>query len=212
MSDLVSRVAARAIGRTAAARPRLPSLFEPAGEVASLEVVEEVVVRRPRSLAPPADGHSPPQPDASRPSERGPHAPRPARPAQAPARRAAARERPSPAASSDRTPAVTLPRNEPGRQRIVEERVGAEGATVLVAAAAPAAVAAAPAALAKQPAPPDPKPPRSAAPAPPVRVHIGRLEVRATLQEPPRPRLAAERPQQHELSLGDYLRGRKSGS
>jgi hypothetical protein len=40
-----------------------------------------------------------------------------------------------------------------------------------------------------------------------VRVHIGRLEVRANLQQTPpqRPRRTDPRPQ--ELSLGDYLRG-----
>jgi hypothetical protein len=45
-----------------------------------------------------------------------------------------------------------------------------------------------------------------------VRIHIGRLEVRANLQAPPPPRAAHERPREPELSLGDYLSGRRSGS
>jgi len=45
---------------------------------------------------------------------------------------------------------------------------------------------------------------------PPVRVHIGRLEVRANLEQPPRqqPKRRPERPQAETLS--DYLRGRRS--
>jgi hypothetical protein len=47
-----------------------------------------------------------------------------------------------------------------------------------------------------------------AAAEPPVRVHIGRLEVRANLEQPQRqrPRREPERPQ--GLTLSDYLRGR----
>jgi hypothetical protein len=43
-----------------------------------------------------------------------------------------------------------------------------------------------------------------------VRVHIGRLEVRANLEQPQpqRPRRESERPQ--GLTLSDYLRGRRS--
>jgi hypothetical protein len=46
---------------------------------------------------------------------------------------------------------------------------------------------------------------------PPVRVHIGRLEVRANLQEQPRPAPVLQ-PQPAEpegLSLSDYLRGKR---
>ena len=42
---------------------------------------------------------------------------------------------------------------------------------------------------------------------PPVRVHIGRLEVRAKVQEPPRPQVLREEPREQGLSLADYLRG-----
>jgi len=81
-----------------------------------------------------------------------------------------------------------------------------------VVVAAPA-VAAAPAA-AFAPPPASRAPARAAAHAdePAVRVHIGRLEVRANLQQPPAqhtPRTAP--PAAPGLSLGDYLRGRRTG-
>jgi hypothetical protein len=43
----------------------------------------------------------------------------------------------------------------------------------------------------------------------PVRVHIGRLEVRANLQEASQPRPLPEPSEPEELSLSDYLRGRR---
>jgi hypothetical protein len=47
-----------------------------------------------------------------------------------------------------------------------------------------------------------------AADEPPVRVHIGRLEVRANLEQPaPQPR--AEKAKSEGLSLGEYLRGKR---
>ena len=47
---------------------------------------------------------------------------------------------------------------------------------------------------------------------PPVRVHSGRLEVRANLQQapPPPPKPRAEPARSEGLSLGEYLRGRRS--
>jgi hypothetical protein len=44
---------------------------------------------------------------------------------------------------------------------------------------------------------------------PPVRVHIGRLEVRANLHEPPRREPRPEPREPEGLSLSDYLRGRR---
>lgn len=212
MSNFVSRVAARAVGRAAVARPRLPALFEPSAAAAGLEVVEEVVVRRPGPVVPPATAAPSPRPHASPPASGDLPTHRRARPAEAPARTTGARKRPSSAVRRDGTPAVTRPRDESSREAIVERMV-AEDATVLAAAAAPAGtVAAAPAALPTQPALLEPQPPRSAPASPPVHVHIGRLEVRANLQEPPRPQRAAEPPRPQELSLGDYLHGRRSAS
>jgi len=210
MSDFVSRVAARAVGRAAVARPRLPALFEPGGAGAGLEVVEEVVAPRPRTLVRPAEFS--PQPSASPAAGPKPPVSRRSRAAEAPAPTAAP-ERPSPAVRRDDNPAATRQRSESRDDTIVEQLTAVEDATVLVAAAAPAAtVAAGPAAPAKQAVLPEAQPPRSAATSPPVRVHIGRLEVRANLQEPPRPQRPAERPRSQELSLGDYLRGRRSAS
>jgi hypothetical protein len=45
--------------------------------------------------------------------------------------------------------------------------------------------------------------------APPVRVHIGRLEVRANLHEPSRAQPPAEAREPEGLSLSDYLRGKR---
>jgi hypothetical protein len=211
VSDFLSRVAARAVGRAALARPRLPALFEPAGGGADLEVVEEVVGRS-RSAGSQVAGPPSLKPPASPPTGRESSAPRRVRPAEAPARTTVAMQQPSQPAHRDETPLPTLQRHEPGREKIVEERTAVKDATVLVAEAAPATVAAEPAALAKQSELPERLPPRSAPAPPPVRVHIGRLEVRANLQEPPRPQRAPERPQPQELALGDYLRGRRSAS
>ena len=44
---------------------------------------------------------------------------------------------------------------------------------------------------------------------PPVRVHIGRLEVRANVQEQPRPAPPPQPAEPEGLSLSDYLRGRR---
>jgi hypothetical protein len=62
-------------------------------------------------------------------------------------------------------------------------------------------------------APAGPPAPAAAAAArdepPPVRVHIGRLEVRASLEEAPRRQPLAAPRQPDGLSLSDYLRGRR---
>jgi hypothetical protein len=50
---------------------------------------------------------------------------------------------------------------------------------------------------------------RSPGAEPAVRVHIGRLEVRAIVAEPPRPQPKRERVDRESLSLADYLRGRR---
>jgi hypothetical protein len=211
VSDFVSRVAARAVGGAAVARPRLPALFEPAGAVRGLEIVEEVVVRHPRSAAPPPPAAPSRQPLGSLSLRGAAPRPRPARPAAAAARTTAAPER-TPAGRRDEALSPSRQRQASTPKAIVEELTIAEDPTVLLAAAAPrATVAAGPTALAKQPEPPEPQPPGSAPMPSPVRVHIGRLEVRANLQEPRR-QPAAERPRPQELSLGDYLRGRRSTS
>ena len=76
-----------------------------------------------------------------------------------------------------------------------------------VAAAAPLAQAL-PAAAARGAAPP-PAPAAAREEGPPVRVHIGRLEVRANVQPPPAERPRREAPRDDGLSLADYLRGKR---
>jgi hypothetical protein len=105
-------------------------------------------------------------------------------------------------------------------ESVVEPTSAERGAAVAPASPTAAASAPPPAAAAAQPVarlaftdpPPPAAPTAAAAERRPVRVHIGRLEVRAALQETPMPQPARERPRPPELSLGDYLRGRRSGS
>jgi hypothetical protein len=75
-------------------------------------------------------------------------------------------------------------------------------AAVRVTPAMPAVTAAREPALSAQAAPA-----RREEPA--VRVHIGRLEVRANLQHPPPEQPRREAPRGEELSLADYLRGKR---
>lgn len=220
MSDFVSRVAARAVGQAASAQPRLPALFEPSGPGGGgLEAVEEMVAPTPaasRSAASPAAleaGRALEHPVAAPP---GLARPQPGRPA--PATPARPRHRQGYSASDKLSPAAAGDGGA-AAESFVEPTSAERGA---VAPASPIAPVSAPsaAAAAAQPvarAAPVASPPpvaRTAAAAEqrPVRVHIGRLEVRAALQEAPIPQRARERPRPQELSLGDYLRGRRSGS
>lgn len=211
MTDFLSRVAARAVGANAPARPRLAGLFEPAGTAddATLEVVEGEVVApttAPRAddtaaraeLAPPPaapTASSGRRPDESvvaavvpPPAERAP-APPPAglESAHDPLPPAApARGRPraaTPAATASRAAVVAA---APLTQALPATRVGAPSSGLSRGSAAP---------------------PR--AEAPPVRVHIGRLEVRANLQPPVREQPRREAPRPEGVSLADYLRGQR---
>jgi hypothetical protein len=83
----------------------------------------------------------------------------------------------------------------PGETVPAEPAATVQATPVVVQAAAQAAVAAAPAARVDEPAP--------------VRVHIGRLEVRANLQQAPPPQRRREAPRPQGLTLGDYLRGKR---
>jgi hypothetical protein len=211
VTDFLSRVAARAVGASAAAQPRLTGLFEPAGPAgdATLELVEEEAVAPAaaprRDEAPPAGelDQGRPQPAAAPPAQlaRGadrpnaPVEPRPPTPTDfvadshyvpEPARASRARAR-----EPERVPAAR-----------VEERV-----PVPVVAAAPLAHAL-PTAAAREPAPP-PAPAAARVEEPPVRVHIGRLEVRANVQPPPPERPRREPAGPDGLSLADYLRGKR---
>ena len=210
MSDFVSRVAARAVGRAAVARPRLQALFEPAGPVAGLELVEETVAPRAHANAQsaPAVAGKPPPPPRDREAPPPVTPPRPV-PGRAPHEPGVRRD----------TVVVGDPANGDAAAEQVVEIVAAERAPVTAAAASlsaatvppvvtPAALAAAVARAAPA------EPPAAAFPAPTesahVRVHIGRLEVRANLSEPRPPQRPPGRARPEELSLGDYLRGRRS--
>lgn len=209
MSDFIGRVAARAVGQRAAASPRVPSLFEagaPPG--AALEVIDEEIVApaptRATLGAPAAPRRSGDSPVAS------------AAPAPLPGESAAMRveadalppaepgvEAP-PRETGERTPepVATTPSSAPsGTQH--EER-----APAAVAVAAPVLTPALPV-VARAPAHAVPMPAATPAEPPAVRVHIGRLEVRANLQEQPRRPERPPVPRPPELSLGDYLRGRR---
>lgn len=210
MSDFIGRVAARAVGERAAASPRVPSLFEAAGPGpgAALEVIDEEVVPPAPARASPGAPAAPSQPGAS-PAPAAASAPMPSEtPAVSgetdvlpPSKRGAEA---SPRKNGERTPepAATTPASAPRRTQS-EERAPAAAAI-----AAPVLTPALPV-VARAPAHAVPMPAAAAAEPPAVRVHIGRLEVRAHLQEQPR---RPERPpvaKPQELSLSDYLRGRR---
>jgi hypothetical protein len=208
--DFIGRVAARAVGERAAASPRVPSLFEAPGPApgGALEVIdEEVVAPAPTRAtlgaraAPRRSGDAPvpsaaPAPlpgesgamrveaDPLPPAERGVEAPP----------RESGERMPEPVATT-RAPAP------PGTQH--EER-----APAAVAVAAPVLTPALPV-VPRAPARAVPMPAAAPAEPPAVRVHIGRLEVRANLQEQPRRPERSPAPRPQELSLSDYLRGQR---
>ena len=206
MSDLIGRIAARAVGAPAAAQPRVAEPLVGGGE---LEVADEEVVVPGAAPSPAArepapaiqgravePGTAAPSQEAARPASNvevppvaaspGPAAeelPRPERPLPAPERASvdpAEVERGVPSAEP-RVAAIAVP-------------VPATPAVPVVSAPAPAPAAVAVAALEEPP---------------PVRVHIGRLEVRANLQEAPRPAPVPQAAEPEGLSLSDYLRGRR---
>jgi hypothetical protein len=213
MRDFIGRVAARAVGERAAASPRVPSLFEAPGAVggAGLEVIDEEVVApapnrgargapsapRQTTVARPPSAAPPPQPGEDRATRVEADAFPPAEPSAEPSHGPLGEtdERtPDPLAT---TPAAARPgtRHEERAPTAVTEAVPVlTPAVPILAHALPHAVSA-PAVAAAEP--------------PPVRVHIGRLEVRANLQEQPRRPERPPVPRPQELSLSDYLRGRR---
>lgn len=210
MSDFIGRMAARAVGERAAAWPRVPSLFEttnadgePGIEVIDEEVVAPTPDRSARAAALPSR-----EPVEARASSAvfatavGQHG----------ATQAGfgslselnvSHERPSPAPEAD----------EPVRERVrsaqPDSRPRPETPASAVAVAEPPLQPTVPTVAATR-APVAAPPATAARPEPSaVRVHIGRLEVRANLHEPIKepPRREPARPP--ELSLADYLRGKR---
>jgi len=215
VSDFLSRMAARAVGEPAAARPRVPALFEKPGAAgeATLEVVDEEVVA-PRGTA----GREEPHPAGTRaPAASPPAWPRPdPEPATAPPAPGATPSAPRPheiavppraissAQHHERLP-EPLQAGRPERLAVT----AADGRNPPLASAAVRVTPAVPAVAAA------PEPALSAPAAvarhdePAVRVHIGRLEVRANLQQPAPKQPRREAPRAEELSLADYLRGKR---
>jgi hypothetical protein len=207
VSDFLGRIAARAVGAPALAQPLVSGPVAGAG--AGLEVVDEEVVV-PGALASPA---IPERPSDAADAE-------PASPDAVPAPAAAAEPAASiPPAAATTVSAAELPRPErrlPALEpaMVVPAETGpaaplAEPPTVVSAVAVPVTLASP---LVAAPAP-------ASAPAsvaavrdepPPVRVHIGRLEVRASLGEAPsRPQPLPVPSEPEGLSLSDYLRGKR---
>jgi hypothetical protein len=210
VSDFVSRVAARAVGQAARAQPRLPSLFEQSGPgPAPLELVEETIAPTPTSRRPAARAAAP---ERGRASEDSPAAPSPRL---EPAPTAPGPERRPFTASADSVRAASSSaQGESVEPAVAEPVASVPPASPIAPVAEQVAAVAAPAQPIARAAPAPAPPP--AAPAGPeqrsVRVHIGRLEVRAALQETPVVQRPREQPRAPELSLGDYLRGRRAGS
>ncbi len=195
MSDLLSRLAARAVREPPRALPSLPSATEAVqgSRRVAREPAQEPPVARATPSAP-AVRSEPPEPGIARTEPRG----RPG--SQTPSERVVERSvvqagaPPTPVSTAEPREADLLPAPSipvavaapvlaaPIVRRVVESRLERVH-TVSTAAAADE---------------------------PPVRVHIGRLEVRANLEQPaPTPRRREpQRPQGPTLS--DYLRGRRS--
>jgi hypothetical protein len=188
----LARVAARAVGQAAVASPRLPARFEERG-FAAAEGLETIGLEV--AAPPPA-----------------------ARRADARATEPLAR-RVLPAAAkvvSERVPAAEPTRAAKPRHDVqpAQHKDRAVTATALPKPLASPPSPVAEARLAhERPAPPPRAPSPSAVvreETPPVRVHIGRLEVRASLPEPAAQPPRRETPRTPGLSLSDYLRGERA--
>jgi hypothetical protein len=213
VSDFLARIAARAVGEAPRAQPRLPGPFErPAtatGAEVGIEVVDErVAAPAPLALRPagtPRSVPAPTEPELATPSALGglgganlAH--------QAAIPRAHEKARlEAPELASPTEPTAPVPKIV-----VTVEREVRTSPLAPIAAVVPALVPATPVTQSVAP----PRAPTAAAAherddAAVVRVHIGRLDVRANLQEAPArpPRRARTSPE--GLSLSDYLRGRR---
>lgn len=216
MSAFLSRLAAKAVGQAAAAQPRLPGLFEASSDpFDTLEVVDEVVAVDADPVATPASADRPAGDATSRPVSP------PARsPTAGNVTIDSATQRPEPAwpierrdesGRSDRQRTRTVVSDQPAIVDVADAS-GPDPVPVPMTSLTVPAVplsAATPVASSSASEPMRRAPPSAAEP-PPVRVHIGRLEVRASLPEGPpvRPPAPKGREEGTEgVSLADYLRG-----
>lgn len=213
VGDLLSRLAARAVGRGPSAQPYVPVRFEPGG----IEVVDEERVG-PRGPAGPAQARvlAPVRPPGlgamptttPEPARHSPVRARPvdrtepaaSLPALAPPPRPASTASPAPGGADDRRPAPTAvvdsgPRPHPSLAPVPARPVPTSPFTP-------------PSSTHRDP----PAATGAATEAPTVRVHIGRLEVRANLTRVPPTPARAVAPPAAELSLSDYLRGERDAT
>jgi hypothetical protein len=196
MTDFVSRVAARAVGQAAIAQPRLSDarVPEPFGEHEQPSIVmavpaPQVTVGAEQEITEPTTSDSKaafsrPRPESTAPgiSPDGAVVPE-STSAEAPEATPRARDHPAELV-------ITSPRRQtaPLVAATAAKPIGRAAPAVLV----PASRSAMPTADFESPG---------------VRVHIGRLEVRANLEPEPRRAEPAPAPGEPEPSLGEYLRG-----
>lgn len=240
MTDFLARIAARAVGQGPALRPRVSPLVVPdiAGAAPDLEVVDEEAVA-PAAGRPGAQpqASSAARPEGARPGE----AASPAPPGAAPRARgvaASAGAEPGPDEGTTPMPRRAEPGPDDGAPRRASPRppVDPEPAVgqplplsmpAIVRTERREPVVAAPRGRAPEAVPSAPltpvTPPRGApaaaqhdhdvadAAAPVIRIHIGRLDVRADLERPVPSGAAAPEPRADDerLSLADYLRGER---
>ena len=213
MSDFLARIAARAVGDAPRAQPRLPGPFErhaPAtGAEVGIEVVDEQVpAPAPLALRPagtPRSSPAPNEPELAPPSARGGlGGANPAHQAAVPRAHENARFE-APELATPTEPTAPLPETV-----VTVEREVRTSPLAPVAAVVPALVPVTPVTQSVAP----PTAPTAAAPldrndAAVVRVHIGRLDVRANLQDATKRPPSRARTSPEGLSLSDYLRGRR---
>ena len=236
MSSYLDTLAALALGQARRIEPRLPSLFEPIGDDDAVWT-EEVDERAPTASefrGPGEDRPGPTQPEVSLQLDTADSPGRPTAPARAtapPVRPGAIPAEPPPAPAAVRAVEVQPARPGTGRPQ-VQVTVRAGSATPPEPPETPAAELPGPSAP-LPPVPPGPtrpagtptpahlaRPAVAPAPAalpsdrlerapvqPAVRVHIGRVEVRAVLPPAPAPPLAVPEPLSSAPDLQDYLDG-----
>jgi len=200
VTDFISRLAARAVAQPSRARPAVPAVSA---------VTAEPVARTPQVVPEAPVVRAVPVSPAVR--------------SEAPEVRAERAQRPQPATERLVTEPTIRERvvdKTVVRDRVVPRREPVEAARMPEPAPEPAEIVpATPVATAPVAARVVEKSVTRSQPAagttaeePPVRVRIGRLEVRANLEQaaPPAPQHAPRTDRSEGLSLGDYLRGRRS--
>jgi hypothetical protein len=220
MSDFLSRVAARATGEPPVARPRVHARFErPEAADVGVEIVDEEAVARAapaRADAPQTEANAGSATVSDRSGPRGgPDVTTAQRPVERSLSGPAPDEPPTtlPAPHTQAAPPQAPMLEPPRADRASEEPESVVALDLPSTSTAdrrtplPLAVPAAPAA----PAVPPLAVPEGAAPREEhaVRVHIGRLEVRANLQHAPPQPPPREQARQPALSLAEYLRGKR---